>query len=44
MLPGTALMITALFVDSDSVEWSLNTIGVTLMIVIPWLFTPLHME
>jgi len=44
MLPGTALMIAALFVGSDSVEWSLNIIGFTLMVVTPWLFTPLHME
>ena len=44
MLPGTALMLTALFVDSESIEWSLNIIGVIMMIVIPWLFAPLHME
>jgi len=44
MLPGTALMIAALFVESDSVEWSLNSIGVVLMVAIPWLFTPLHTE
>ena len=44
MLPGSVLMIAALFVDSDSVEWSLNIIGVILMIVIPFLFTPLHRE
>lgn len=44
MLPGSALMIAALFVDSDSVEWSLNIIGLALMIVIPLLFTPLHRQ
>jgi hypothetical protein len=44
MLPGSVLMIAALFVDSDSVEWSLNIIGLVLMIVIPLLFTPLHRE
>jgi hypothetical protein len=44
MLPGSALMIAALFVESDSIEWALNIIGIILMIVIPWLFAPLHME
>ena len=44
MLPGSALMIAALFVDSDSIEWSLNIIGFVLMIVIPCLFTPLQRE
>ena len=44
MLPGTVLMIAALFADSASVEWSLNIIGIILMIVIPFLFTPLHKE
>lgn len=44
MLPGSVLMIAAMFVDTDSVEWSLNIIGVILMIIIPFLFTPLHKE
>ena len=44
MLPGSALMIAALFVESDSIEWALNIIGIILMIVIPWLFAPLHTE
>jgi hypothetical protein len=44
MLPGSLLMIAALFVESDSVEWALNIIGLILMIVIPFLFTPLHTE
>jgi hypothetical protein len=44
MLPGSVLMIAALFVESGSVEWSLNIIGFLLMIVIPLLFTPLHIE
>ena len=42
MLPGSAFMLAALFVDSDSIEWSLNIIGFILMIAIPCLFTPLH--
>jgi hypothetical protein len=44
MLPGSVLMVAALFVESDSLEWSLNIIGIVLMIVIPWLFAPLHVE
>ena len=44
MLPGSVLMITAMFVDSDSAEWSLNIIGVILMIIIPLLYAPLHKE
>jgi hypothetical protein len=44
MLPGSVLMIAALFVDSSSAEWSLNIMGLILMIVIPPLFTPLHRE
>ena len=44
MIPGTILMIAALFVESVSVEWSLNIIGIILMIVLPFLFTPLHKE
>lgn len=44
MLPGSALMIAALLVNSEPVEWSLNIIGLIMMIVIPFLFTPLHKE
>jgi len=44
MLPGSVLMIAALFVDSNSVEWSLNIIGLILIIIVPLLFTPLHKE
>jgi len=44
MLPGSILMIAAMFVDSESAEWSLNIIGLVLMIIIPLLFTPLHKE
>ncbi len=44
MLPGSALMIAAMFVDTDSVEWSLNIIGLILMIIIPLIFAPLHKE
>lgn len=44
MLPGTVLMIAALFAEPGLVEWVLNITGVILMIVIPWLFAPLQME
>jgi hypothetical protein len=44
MLPGSVLMIAALFVASESLEWGLNIVGFILMIVIPFLFTPLHIE
>jgi len=44
MLPGSILMVAAMFVDSNSVEWSLNIIGLILMIIIPWMFTPLHKD
>jgi hypothetical protein len=40
MLPGSALMIAALFAAPDSAEWPLNISGFALMIIIPWLFTP----
>ena len=42
MLPGTALMIAALLVDSGTNEWLLNVGGIALMIFIPLLFAPLH--
>lgn len=44
MLPGSILMIAALFVSSESLEWGLNISGFLLMIVIPFLFAPLHKE
>ena len=44
MLPGSILMIAALFVASDSLEWGLNIVGFTLMVAIPFVFTPLHKE
>ena len=44
MLPGTALMVAALFVDSDLVEWSLSLLGLLMMIILPFWFTPLHRE
>ncbi len=44
ILPGSILMIAAMFVGSESIEWSLNIIGVFLMIIIPLLYTPLIKE
>jgi len=44
MLPGSVLMIAALFVASESLEWSLNIVGFILMVAIPFLFTPLRKE
>lgn len=44
MIPGTTLMIAALFVDSSAVEWSLNIVGVIVMIGVSFLFAPLHKE
>ena len=44
MLPGSILMIAALFVASESLEWGLNIVGFILMVVIPLLFTPLRKE
>jgi hypothetical protein len=44
MLPGTLLMIAALFVEPGPIEWALNIFGLILMVVIPWLFSPLHTE
>jgi len=44
MLPGTLLMLVALLTDSAVLEWSLNIVGLLLMIIIPFLFAPLHRE
>ena len=44
MLPGSVLMVAALLVNSQRLEWTLNTAGFLLMIVIPLLFTPLRKE
>jgi len=44
ILPGSILMIAALFVDSAATEWSLNIVGLILMFILPFLLTPLHKE
>jgi hypothetical protein len=44
LLPGSILMIAALFVDSETAAWSFNIIGLILMIILPFFFTPLHVE
>ena len=44
MLPGSVLMVAALLVNSQRLEWTLNGVGFMLMIVIPLLFTPLRKQ
>ena len=44
ILPGSILMIAALFVDSESIEWSLNIVGLVLMIILPFFLSPLQLE
>jgi hypothetical protein len=44
MIPGSVLMIVALFVQSVRLEWTLNIVGLLLMIVIPLLYTPLRKQ
>jgi hypothetical protein len=38
MIPGSALMLLALLVNTESLEWTLNIVGFVLMIAIPFLF------
>ena len=44
LLPSSILLIAALFVDSETAAWSLNIIGLFLMIIFPFFFTPLYIE
>jgi hypothetical protein len=44
MLPGSVLMIAAMFTGTDLLVWSLNIIGLALMIIFPLIFAPLHKE
>ena len=44
MLPGSVLMVAALLVNSQRLEWTLNGVGFLLMIVLPLLFTPLRKQ
>jgi len=44
MIPGSVLMIAALFVESERLVWVLNSVGFFLMIVIPLLYTPLRKQ
>lgn len=44
MLPGSVLLIAALFVASESLEWGLNIVGFILVVAIPLFFTPLRKE
>ncbi len=44
MIPGTVLMVIALFVTEPVWEWSLNGAGLALMIAVPYRFAPLRKE
>ncbi len=44
MIPGTILMIVALFMDVSSVEWTLNIVGFILILLVPLFYTPLFKE
>jgi len=44
MIPGSALMLLALLVNTESLEWTLNIVGFVLMIAIPFLFVHLQKE
>jgi hypothetical protein len=44
MIPGSALMLAALLVSAESLEWTLNIVGFALMVVVPFLVTPLQKE
>jgi len=44
MIPGSTLMLIALLVSTEWLEWTLNIVGIVLMIAIPFLFTPLRKE
>jgi hypothetical protein len=44
MIPGSVLMVAALLVQSERLEWILNIVGFLLMIVIPLLYTPLRKQ
>jgi len=44
MIPGSMLMLIALLVTTESLEWTLNIVGFMLMIAIPFLLTPLRKE
>ena len=44
MIPGSILMIAALFVESESLEFNLNVVGFLLMLAIPFLFLKMQKE
>jgi len=44
MIPGSILMLIALLVSNESLEWTLNIVGLVLMIAVPFLFAPLRKE
>lgn len=44
MIPGSILMLIALFIDTEWLEYALNIIGFALMIIIPYFAVPLEKE
>lgn len=44
MIPGSVLMLGALLVNTELLEWALNIVGFAMMIVVPFLFAPLQRE
>ena len=44
MLPGSVLMVAALFVELGSLEWTLDITAMVMMIGLPLLFAPLHVD
>jgi hypothetical protein len=44
MVPGTLLMIIALFMDEPMWEWTLNGFGLALMIAVPYWYAPLRKD
>jgi hypothetical protein len=44
MIPGSVLMLGALLVSNQILQWTLNIVGFFMMIVVPFLFAPLRKE
>ncbi len=44
LIPGSVLMLAAFFVESETTEWTLNIVGIILMIIVPFLFSALRKE
>lgn len=44
IIPGSILMIVALFMKVSAVEWTLNIVGFILLLLVPLFYTPLFKE